>query len=125
MNLTGQVPIATPDGILLGGGTDGRNYDARRVWFYDYKSRNWFARPSFNKPRINACFRIQGTKVQVWGGRQGSDPEKPDCHLSTEELDLEHQELGWKLIEHKTNDPSFCEVQFICEEPESLEVNCK
>ena len=68
---------------------------------------------------------FQGTKVLVWGGRQGRDPEKPDCHLSTEEYDLEHPELGWTLTEHRTNDPSLCEVQFICEKHESLEVNCK
>ena len=65
---------------------------------------------------------IPGTKVLVWGGRQGSSPEKPDCLFSTEEFDLDHPELGWILTEH--NDSSLCKV-FICDKHEKLEVNCK
>lgn len=126
MNLTGQVQVVTPDGrILLGGGTDRQNHDARKVFLWDAESEKWEPLESFNIPRISACVKVQGTKVKVWGGRS-SDPEKnTDCHLSTEEFDLPHPELGWTLTEHKTNDPSFCEVQFICEEHESLELNYK
>ena len=161
MNLTGQIQVVTPDGrILLGGGSDRQNHDARKVFLWDAESEKWEPLESFNIPRISACVKVQGetnmsisssgsvsdylllgnfsnhiflivtlctqgTKVKVWGGRS-SDPEKnTDCHLSTEEFDLLHPELGWTLTEHKTNDPSFCEVQFICEEHESLELNCK
>ena len=78
----------------------------------------------FFKPYFLWTLCVQGTKVLVWGG-QSSDPENPDCHLSTEEYDLKEPELGWNLKENMTNDPSLCEVQFICEEHESLKLNCK
>ena len=115
MNLTGYVHLVVPGGILLGGGTDGYDHNGRQVWFWDNKSQVWTALPSFHVKRINACSKIEGSKVTVWGGIQGAEPEKPDCYLSTEVFDFEQPHLGWNLIKHDTIDESLCKV-FICNE---------
>ena len=82
-NLTGHTLIATPGRIIVAGGTDGRDHDPRKVFYWESQSKTWMEMASFNIPRISACMRVEGTIVTVWGGRQGSNPEKPPCHLSS------------------------------------------
>ena len=115
LNLIGYVHLVVPGGILLGGGTDGYDHNGTQVWFWDNKSQVWTDLPSFHVKRINACSKIEGSKVTVWGGIQGAEPEKPDCHLSTEVFDFEQPHLEWILIKHDTIDESLCKV-FICDE---------
>ena len=120
--LRGLFAVASPEGLLAGGGTDGYKHDPRSVFLWRPNTTWW--EPFSHKlhvPRKYACAESHGSKVTVRGG-ENSDPILP-CHLSSETFDFDNPDQGWKLTYHKEADASMCE-NFYCVDPSTVSMPC-
>ena len=99
--LGAHFAVATQEGLLVGGGISGlenSNHTARSVYLLAYNSSTWVAYPHLQRPRIQSCVRIEGSKIFVTGGT--SEGAEMPCKLSTEMLDLDQLEDGWQLTDY-------------------------